>query len=309
MKPVIIMGVHYVSIRELQKAYPYLSVTTLANRINRGLEDEEIIAPASKTPLSLTIDGNWYPSMVAAAKDANIKYPTYRYRTRRALNGDAGAVVRMHKTPRSPETYASLRKGVLIEGVYYTSYTEASEALNINYQTLVSRIKNGWYNHEGGEMMSPPKKKTREFSWGDVITYNGVTYRSKAALAMAYGADPTRFRRLLASGRSIEDALMPAETILYDGIEYKSKSAIARAYGVDVRHFLYSLECGHDIVDALNSAKNVKNRSTYKRTAPSKKAYAQATKSIAIDFACDSELEEVQLLDVGYEIEINEITF
>lgn len=268
MRPVTIFGVEYPSIKELQKAYPYLSVGTLAKRIRAGMTDAEIVTPPAKGPMSLVIENDYYESVSAAAKETSVPYPTYLYRVRKMVETGAGGTIVFRKDysqcPTNDGSDSPLRKAIVIEGVCYPSYKAASIALGINYQTLISRIKNGWYAHDNGKMISPPKKKTRGPGWGNVITYEGVTYRSHRELARAYGVDPGRFARRLAAGCSMEVALEQDFVIEYKGVIYANKSELALAYGADVRRFLYRINLGYSIDDALSTKSNAELRAKYK---------------------------------------------
>lgn len=267
MRPVYIFGVCYQSLRELQQAYPYLSVPTLSKRINRGLSDEEIVAPAPKGPIAVVIDDKFYPSVASAAKDTSVPYPTYLYRAKRAMDVSSGGSMTFLKEYKIRYNYNAekdgKRKAIVIEGVCYPSYKDAAIALNINYQTLVSRIKNGWYAHDNGKLQRPPHKK-REKCWGNVITYEGVEYRSHSALARAYGVEPGIFRERLARGCSMEVALQRDVPIVYQGVSYASRTELARAYNVDVRRFFYRLNLGYSIEDALSNTPSAELRLKYK---------------------------------------------
>jgi hypothetical protein len=80
--------------------------------------------------------------------------------------------------------------------------------------------------------------------WGDVITYQGVDYRSKVALAEAYGANPERFRVLLNKGFSIPDALERSALLVFRGEKYKNSRHNLHALSVQhLRHERFEVRC------------------------------------------------------------------
>lgn len=112
------------------------------------------------------------------------------------------------------------------------------------------------------------KKRNNQKRMAIPIIYNGKYYKSKYALAKAYGITPSKLSYRLKKGYSIEEAIAgnmnSKYSITYEGKKYKSKKALAEAYNINPIIFYKNLKEGLSIKEAVEEAVKWKDGITYK---------------------------------------------
>ncbi|MGG6839138.1 UNVERIFIED_CONTAM: hypothetical protein KB581_08855 [Streptococcus canis] len=142
--PLEIEGVVYTKIADVAKKYN-INKATLRNRINNGFVGDEIVKPVKthiNTGRSITINGNEYPSITAAAA---------------ALSCDYQKLTRLYSEGyRDNELLAKVKKqqkwnrfaGAVIFGTKYDSFRDIALKFNVPEITLRNRYKNGARNEQ-----------------------------------------------------------------------------------------------------------------------------------------------------------------
>jgi DNA-directed RNA polymerase specialized sigma24 family protein len=150
---IIVNGVPYSSISEAASTYD-IKRRTLLSWIKKGKINAVIVKKAAvsqnipNTGVCIRIDGVDYPSYTSASQALNIRCATL-IRRAEALREKG------YTEFASSDLLSDQReKPVVVNGVSYATVKEAAEALDVNYQTMASRIKSGYYerkNNKKGE--------------------------------------------------------------------------------------------------------------------------------------------------------------
>lgn len=147
----MINGILYSSLKEAADAYN-VERRTIQRWIKQKKFNATIIqTPSVKcggtNPKPITVNGKCYASISSAAKALGMQQGTLVSRVKKAEMCSRGEATEVTFEPEIDYR----KKAVTIEGKKYETIKEAAKELGINYQTLVSRIKSGYYEKKGAK--------------------------------------------------------------------------------------------------------------------------------------------------------------
>lgn len=144
----IINGIVYNSMKEAADAYKVERRTIQRwikqKKFNAAIIQASIANTGDTGSKPIVVNGVHYKSISAAANALNMPYSTLAKRAQKAKECSREEPIDVTFDP----TKDYREKAVTIEGKRYATIKEAAEELGINYQTLVSRIKSGYYEKQ-----------------------------------------------------------------------------------------------------------------------------------------------------------------
>ena len=207
-----------------------------------------------KQRVPIWYDGNLYPTFGAFAAAYGVDQTTLRYRLNKgipiesALSNLKGARIRPTNTDEQPLYTIDERP--------FASLAAVARAYNISLQTLHNRVKRrNWTLRQAVGLDDPPP--SHRFSAERAITLDGTMYKSRNAVARAFGVSP-----IWLTNRTKRKGNVDLETALYgnardwkdiciNGVTYRHLGALAAAYGIDTTTLYKVLDKGNTLADLI----------------------------------------------------------
>lgn len=203
-----------------------------------------------KRRVPIWYDGELYPTFGAFAAAYGIDQTTLRQRLNKgipietALSNLKG--VRCHTTDTDEQPLYT------IDGRPFASLAAIARTYNISLQTLHNRVKRrDWTLRQAVGLDDPPP--SHRFSAARAITLDGTMYKSRNAVARAFGVSP-----IWLTNRTKRKGNVDLETALYgderdwkdipvNGVTYRHLGALAAAYGIDTTVLYKVLDRGNTL--------------------------------------------------------------
>ncbi len=252
-------GNGYPTFSKMCKAYN-INPMTVRKRLESGMTTEQALTkPVNKhltSPQQIVYDhrGTPYKNKSQLCKAYGIRLQTFIIRRRRGMSLQEALETPVREKKKSSKEM--LRKHLIIDGHEYSSIKEICRIYNQPYQTVISRLKQGW---DIMTALTKPVRKTSARGKNKITCTDGIrTYSSLKEMAEALGIKPDtlyhRYNRKtkLTFDRRCKD---------HYGKVYSSLIEICRSYGISRDAFLKRRETGWDMQSALETPTG------YKRTA------------------------------------------
>ena len=141
-------------------------------------------------------------------------------------------------SPKKPN-----KKPLIIEGVLFSSITDAAEKFSVSRQVIGERINKGWSPEQAVGLCPPPQRQQAYNS--EEILVDGVRFESISSAAKAYGFTTQQIhKRLKKLGWSVDEAFgikerkaqpsNSSKSVTINGITYQSMKMACQTY--DVAH-------------------------------------------------------------------------
>ena len=198
-KEITVEGKTFNSIKEAAKYYN-LALGTVNARLNRGWSIEEafgLVERKNESFKPITVNGKTFKSIAEACRYYNLDYKTVLQRFCNYGHGwsieEAFGLVERKEKPRKGNE-------VILEGKTFPTIKEACKYYNLNYNTVYSRLVDGWSVEEAFGLVS----RNNNYK---PITLEGKTFKSIVEAAKYYNLDYNIvYARLNRGGWSIEEA-------------------------------------------------------------------------------------------------------
>ena len=233
-------------------------------RIRRGWSPEEALStpvPENARGKSVTILGERYPSIAAAARAHGLTRGIVQNRISQGWTLSDAVTVPAHEAPRSiPVEYRGRR---------FKSLTAATEALGVDRSSLMRLRKAGMSvervldellaREEARAVLLGRREEFRArmrkqgYFWRGWLEVRGVKYGTVAELAHAFGIVPGTLRSRLQHGWTIEEAVGLSRrpktvrtivSVTVNGQRFPNIAAAARHFGVSLAVARYRLQVG-----------------------------------------------------------------
>jgi hypothetical protein len=218
--PITVAGVKYPSIKAAAQAHK-LEPALIRGRLHRGMTIDKAFNLENKTrgqAKTITVAGNAYPSIKAAAQAHNLSPNNVRGRLHRGWSIEEALGLTEHTHEHHGGTQGQA-KTVTVQGKTFPSIKVAALAHNIDPALVRGRLHRGWDNdaafstpaqpagrpkmHRSGK---PPKGNVERRHLNHPVTVNNTDYPSIKAAAQALNINAGVVRARLYRGWSVEEA-------------------------------------------------------------------------------------------------------
>lgn len=210
-----------------------------------------------KRRVPIWYDGELYPTFGAFAAAYGVDQTTLRYRLNKGIPIESALSnlkgVRLRPTGSGESDEQAL---YTIDGRPFASLSAIARTYNVSLQTLHNRVKRrNWTLRQAVGLDDPPP--SHRFSAEHAITLDKTTYRSRNAVARAFGVSP-----IWLTNRTNRKGNVDLETALYgdardwkdidvNGVTYRHLGALAAAYDIDTTVLYKVLDRGNTLADLV----------------------------------------------------------
>lgn len=235
--PISYQGKHYKTIREFSKDVNIPTSTLMARVARYGLDSPKVIEPPKQfDDHPFDYNGRHYNSIQEAAEIHKLENGVLYYRIK-------------HKGLAKTDLFAPVGKyqpsymcNVDFQGKHYRSLADLAKEYQINYGTLLSRIRRSGF-YDDLDLVRPPQEQNHENdSKRKPITILNQTFPSIAAACRHFDINRRTLMDRIKKGISCDDPAIIAKPkpkgygqrhpITYQGKTYPSIKAMAEAFGI-----------------------------------------------------------------------------
>lgn len=236
-EPIIVDGVCYDTLRDAARAYGK-NLRDVNRRIKRGYSIEEAVKkPYKQTKIEVVMDGVRYSSVAAVGRAFGVDARRIHDGLRAGMSIEEAVFHAQWKPKR--------KKVVNVNGIEYSSITEAAIAFGKHRDTIYHRIKSGMTIEEA---LDQPVQHKRIIT---PLKIDGVVYETLIDAARAFEKNIETVRARLHKGMNVYEALttpLIKTSVKYSvtlcGVTYESAAEAARVYNMSYPVILSRLRDG-----------------------------------------------------------------
>ena len=210
------------------------------------------------TPKTLTALCEEHKASEATARDRLARGATIR----QALGLDAIPRGSLKSQREAKRATTREKHSFAVDGKIYTSYKSLADAYDLPAYTVRNRIADYGYT---------PEEAVKSIGKSQPVLFGGVEYRSRSALAEAYGIRPDVLTARLNNGDTLEQALrvVPKPSPIafeFGGKTFPSLNALAREHGLTAGVIRKRMMNGASLDEAIAMGKRIANAGRYTLT-------------------------------------------